>query len=70
MVLNTLTSEFVVIDNPLPDEEKLYGVHLMNQFVFIYGKYSWCRFDLRGNLISTHTSTEDSSQWCILGTLV
>lgn len=67
MVLNTLTSEFVIIDNPLAEEEAVCGVHLMNQFAFIYGKTGWCRFDLRGNLLSNHTSPEDTNQWFILG---
>lgn len=67
MVLNTLTSEFVIIDNPLPNEESVCGIHLMNQFCFIYGKSGWCRFDLRGNLIGNHSSPEDPNQWSILG---
>ncbi|XP_058799223.1 NACHT and WD repeat domain-containing protein 2 isoform X2 [Phymastichus coffea] len=66
VVLNTLTSEFVIIDNPLPEEAKVCGVYLMNQFAFIYGKTGWCRFDLRGNLLSNHTSPEDTNQWSIL----
>ncbi|XP_014210635.1 NACHT and WD repeat domain-containing protein 2 [Copidosoma floridanum] len=66
VVLNTLTSEFVIIDNPLPNEEPVRGVYLMNQFAFIYGKSGWCRFDLRGNLIGNHTSPEDPNEWSIL----
>jgi len=66
VVLNTLTSEFVVIDNPLSNEDTVCGVHLMNQYVFIYGKLSWCKFDLRGNLLDTHTNPEDSNKWPIL----
>lgn len=66
VVLNTLTSEFVVIDNPLPEEQPVCGVHLMNQYAFVHGKSEWCRFDLRGNLLSKHTSPEDSNQWQIL----
>ncbi|KAM0725564.1 NACHT and WD repeat domain-containing protein 2 [Formica fusca] len=66
VVLNTLTSEFVVIDNPLPNEDAVYGVHLMNQYAFIYGKLGWCRFDLRGNLLNTHSNPEDSNKWPIL----
>lgn len=66
VVLNTLTSEFVIISNPLPNEEPVYGVHLMNQFVFIYGRMGWCKFDLRGNLLGNFTTPEDSNQWPIL----
>ncbi|XP_076230123.1 NACHT and WD repeat domain-containing protein 2 isoform X3 [Nomia melanderi] len=66
VVLNTLTSEFVTIDNPLPNEDPVCGVHLMNQYFFVYGKLGWCRFDLRGNLLETHTNPEDSNKWPIL----
>ncbi|XP_011338040.1 NACHT and WD repeat domain-containing protein 2 isoform X2 [Ooceraea biroi] len=66
VVLNTLTSEFVIIDNPLSNEDAVCGVHLMNQYAFIYGKLGWCRFDLRGNLLDTHTNPEDSNKWPIL----
>ncbi|XP_046423821.1 NACHT and WD repeat domain-containing protein 2 [Neodiprion fabricii] len=66
VVLNTLTSEFVTISNPLPNEEPVYGVHLMNQYVFIFGRMGWCKFDLRGNLLGNHTTPEDSNQWQIL----
>ncbi|KAL7293010.1 hypothetical protein TKK_0013456 [Trichogramma kaykai] len=66
VVLNTLTSEFVIINNPLPNKENVCGVFLLNQSSFIYGKTGWCRFDLRGNLLGNHSSPEDPSQWCIL----
>ncbi|XP_034936822.1 NACHT and WD repeat domain-containing protein 2 [Chelonus insularis] len=66
VVLNTLTSEFVIIDNPLSGEEEVCGVYLMNQFAFVFGANEWCRFDLRGNLISKHTSPVDSNEWKIL----
>ncbi|XP_015602008.1 NACHT and WD repeat domain-containing protein 2 isoform X2 [Cephus cinctus] len=66
VVLNTLTSEFVIINNPIPNEEPVYGVHLMNQYVFIFGRMGWCKFDLRGNLLGNYTSPEDSNQWPIL----
>lgn len=38
----------------------------MNQYAFIYGKLGWCRFDLRGNLLDTHSNPEDSNKWPIL----
>ncbi|XP_015115878.1 NACHT and WD repeat domain-containing protein 2 [Diachasma alloeum] len=66
VILNTLTSEFVIVDNPLPEEEPVCGVHLMNQFAFVWGRSGWCRFDLRGNLLSKHSSSEDPNQWQIL----
>ncbi|KAI4484543.1 hypothetical protein M0804_007109 [Polistes exclamans] len=66
VVLNTLTSEFVIINNPLPDEEHVCGVHLTNQHAFIYGKIGWYKFDLRGNLLGNYTNPEDSNKWPIL----
>ncbi|XP_043496559.1 NACHT and WD repeat domain-containing protein 2 [Polistes fuscatus] len=66
IVLNTLTSEFVIINNPLPDEEHVCGVHLTNQHAFIYGKIGWYKFDLRGNLLGNYTNPEDSNKWPIL----
>ncbi|XP_012269999.1 NACHT and WD repeat domain-containing protein 2 [Orussus abietinus] len=66
VVLNTLTSEFVIINNPLPNEENVFGIHLTNQNVFIYGRNAWCKFDLRGNSVGNHTTPEDSNQWPIM----
>ncbi|XP_026300938.1 NACHT and WD repeat domain-containing protein 2 isoform X2 [Apis mellifera] len=66
VVLNTLTSEFVIIDNPFPNKDPVCGIHLMNQFFFVYGKLGWYRFDLRGNLLDMHTNPEDSNKWPIL----
>ncbi|XP_066597814.1 NACHT and WD repeat domain-containing protein 2 isoform X2 [Prorops nasuta] len=66
VVLNTLTSEFVIIDNPLPNEDPVTGVHLTDHFASIYGKLGWSRFDLRGNLLDSHFNPEDSNQWPIL----
>lgn len=64
--MNTLTSEFVIIDNPFPNQDPVCGIHLMNQFFFVYGKLGWYRFDLRGNLLDMHTNPEDSNKWPIL----
>lgn len=61
-----LTSEFFIIKNPLPDEEKIEGVYLINQYAFIYGTKNWFRYDLRGNLLSSYTNPEDTNQWLIL----
>lgn len=61
-----MTSEFVIINNPLPDEEHVCGVHLTNQYVFIYGRIGWYKFDLRGNLLGNYTNPEDSNKWPIL----
>ncbi|KAK0175700.1 hypothetical protein PV327_009429 [Microctonus hyperodae] len=66
VILNTLSSEFIVMNNPLSDEQSICGVHLMNQFVIVYGKNEWCRYDLRGNLVSRHLTPVDYNLWHIL----
>lgn len=66
IILNTLTSEFVTIDNPLTEENPVCGVYMMNQFTIVYGKNCWCRLDIRGNLISRHSSPVDPKFWNIL----
>jgi hypothetical protein len=43
VLLNTLTSEYVVLDNPLPDDQPVSGVFLLNTHLFVYGPASWCR---------------------------
>jgi hypothetical protein len=53
----------------LPNEELICGVYLMNQFAFIHGTTHWCKFDLRGNLLTHHSSPENTNEWLILGKL-
>lgn len=49
ILLNMLSSEFVIIDNPLPAEEHVKGVYLLNRQLYVYGTSCWVRFDMRGN---------------------
>lgn len=64
--LNTLTSEYITLDNPLPEDEKVCGVYLLNTHMFVYGHMTWCRFDLRGNHEESGTSQENDDKWKIL----
>ncbi|CAB0008443.1 unnamed protein product, partial [Nesidiocoris tenuis] len=66
VLLNTLSSEFIIIDNPLPEEEQVVGLCLLNQFLFIHGTGNWCRFDMRGQLLERYTSPEDQLVWPLL----
>lgn len=50
VLLNCLTSEFIVMPNSLESSENVVGVFLLNTYIFVYGQRSWCRFDFRGNL--------------------
>ena len=50
VLLNCLTSEFIVIRNSLENDENVVGVFLLNTYIFVYGQGSRCRFDFRGNL--------------------
>lgn len=66
VLLNTLTSEFVTIPNPLPDGEGVCGVYLLNAHLYIYGQASWCRFSLRGVPESSGAATENVTKWKML----
>ncbi|XP_046671615.1 NACHT and WD repeat domain-containing protein 2 [Homalodisca vitripennis] len=63
VLLNMLTSEYVILENPLPAEENVTGVFLLNQHLFIHGTANWCRFSMRGVLESRFTSPVNAGQW-------
>lgn len=63
--LNTLTSEFIKLDNPLPNDEKVCGLYMLNASLFVYGHKTWCRFNLRGGLEETKTNSENDGEWKI-----
>lgn len=44
-----LSSEFVIVDNPLPTGGSVTGIYLLNHNLFIYGDKNWVKFDMRGN---------------------
>ncbi|XP_073979529.1 NACHT and WD repeat domain-containing protein 2 isoform X2 [Rhodnius prolixus] len=66
VLLNTLSSEYVVIDNPLPEGEKVVGLCLLNAFLFIHGPGSWYRYDMRGELLARYSSPENQGEWPLL----
>ncbi|CAH1380087.1 unnamed protein product [Tenebrio molitor] len=67
VLLNMLSSEFVIVDNPLPEGEPVCGIYLLNRNLFIYGIASWVMFDMRGNKEEEFASTLfDPKEWQIL----
>ena len=48
ILLNTLISEFIIIENFLSKDEMVQGVCVLDSNVVIYGQYNWCIFDLKG----------------------
>uniref|UniRef100_A0A2H8TJ14 Guanine nucleotide-binding protein subunit beta-like protein n=3 Tax=Melanaphis sacchari TaxID=742174 RepID=A0A2H8TJ14_9HEMI len=66
VLLNCLTSEFIVIENPFENGETVSGVNMLNTHLFVHGSFSLCRYDLRGNLESKITTNEDPNQWVLM----
>ena len=65
ILLNTLISEFFVIDNPLGVGETVLGIVLLDTNLTIYGQYTWAVFDLRGTLVKTNRHNHDGQIFCI-----
>nr|XP_018912430.1 PREDICTED: NACHT and WD repeat domain-containing protein 2 isoform X2 [Bemisia tabaci] len=66
VLLNCLTSEFIVINNPLSENENVEGVFLLNAHLFIHGPASWCQLDMRGNVENSRKSPENPNEWPLL----
>ena len=48
ILLNTLVSEFVIIDSPLETYESVQGLCMLETHLIIYGQTSWVFFDMSG----------------------
>ena len=48
ILLNTLVSEFVIIDNPLETDENVQGICLLDNTLVVYGHTTWVNFDTAG----------------------
>ena len=48
VLLNTLVSEFIVIDNPLEDNEIVQGICMLDTNLVIYGQTTWVYYDMSG----------------------
>ena len=53
ILLNTMISEFVIIDNPLGEGESVEGLVLMENLLVIYGALTWCTYTTTGKLLET-----------------
>nr|CAD7412869.1 unnamed protein product [Timema poppensis] len=63
ILLNTLTSEYVTVENPLPTGEYVSGVFLLNAHLFVHGQGTCCRFNMRGQLEDQFSSVENPNEW-------
>ncbi|GLH07543.1 LOW QUALITY PROTEIN: Leucine-rich repeat and WD repeat-containing protein, partial [Gryllus bimaculatus] len=66
VLLNTLTSEFVIIENPMMGSEEVTGVFLLNAHLFLHGAGTCCRFNMRGELEDKFTSPVNPLEWPFL----
>lgn len=67
VLLNMLSSEFNIINNPFGDDDDVHGVFLLNQTFFIYSKLKWARFDMRAQLQELHEFTDlNGAEWELL----
>ncbi|XP_053968962.1 NACHT and WD repeat domain-containing protein 2 [Anastrepha ludens] len=67
VLLNMLSSEFVVIDSPFEEcDGPVSGLYLLNQSLFLTCKLRWAQFDMRGNLMGVHDIYGDITDWEIL----
>ena len=48
ILLNTLVSEFVIIDSPLETSETVQGIYILDTVLLIYGQTTWSFFDMAG----------------------
>lgn len=67
VLLNMLSSEFNIINNPFGEDDSVHGVYMLNQAFFIYSKLKWARFDMRANLVEKHEFTDlNGAEWELL----
>jgi NACHT domain- and WD repeat-containing protein len=67
VLLNMLSSEFTIINNPFEESDNISGVYLLNQAFFIYSKLKWAQYDMRGQLQETHEFTDiNGAEWELL----
>ena len=48
ILLNALVSEFIIIENPLGQNESIHGLVLLDTNLIIFGQYAWSIFNLQG----------------------
>ncbi|CAL8088660.1 unnamed protein product [Orchesella dallaii] len=50
ILLNMLTNEFQIFENPLEDSENITGLSLLNTHLIVYGHHSWVLFNINGDI--------------------
>lgn len=66
VLLNMLSSEFVIIDNPFDVKEQVTGVFLLNHSLFVNTKLKFARFDMRGAQVELIEIPNITEEWEIL----
>ena len=51
ILLNALVAEFIIIDNPLLDDDQVEGIRLLDTNLIIFGSSSWSLLNLSGKVI-------------------
>jgi NACHT domain- and WD repeat-containing protein len=67
VLLNMLSSEFAIINNPFEEGDDISGVFLLNQGFFVYSKLKWAKYDMRGQFQEIHEFTDvNGEEWQLL----
>ncbi|XP_050546334.1 NACHT and WD repeat domain-containing protein 2 isoform X3 [Daktulosphaira vitifoliae] len=66
VLLNCLTSEFIVIENPFDNGKNVTGVNMLNTHLFVHESSLLLRYDLRGNLESREQVNEEVEKWTLM----
>lgn len=66
VLLNMLSGEFIIINNPFEKNDIVCGVYLLNQNMIIFCQRKWIIYDLRGQPIEQHEAPDVADDWEIL----
>ncbi|XP_030746594.1 NACHT and WD repeat domain-containing protein 2 [Sitophilus oryzae] len=66
VLLNMLSSEYVIVENPLEEDQTVIGIFLLNHNLYIYGNEAWVKYDMRGNREEDFVSPMKLEAWPIL----
>ena len=61
VLLNALVSEFIVIENPLENNQTVQGIRLLDTYLIIFGQSAWSLLNLSGKVIRTTKNTRDDA---------
>ncbi|XP_065084724.1 NACHT and WD repeat domain-containing protein 2 [Ochlerotatus camptorhynchus] len=66
VLLNMLSSEFTIIDNPFNEDEPITGLYLLNKNLFLHTKLRYAYYDMRGTLIEKQEIEDVTDAWELL----